>query len=84
MKAWKHHIAEHFENGSVNWGAAAAAGATIFLDYDFMIQYLKKDGRRWCVAELSIEKNEILYDFKNKEMATLTVNKNTVTQFDYV
>jgi hypothetical protein len=84
MKAWKHHIAEHFEDDSVNWDAGAAAGATIFLDYDFMIQYLKKDGRRWCVAELSVEKNEILYDFKNKEMVTLTVNKNTVTQFDYV
>jgi hypothetical protein len=62
----------------------AAAGATIFLDYDVMIQYLKKDGRRWCVAELNVEKNEILYDFKNKEMVTLAVNKNTVTQFDYV
>ncbi len=81
MRAWKHHIAEHFENGSVKWDAGVGAGATIFLDYDFMIEYLKKDGRRWCVAELDVEKNEISHDFKNKEMVTLTVNKKTVTQF---
>ena len=42
---------------------------------------MEEDG---VFAELNVEKNEILYDFKNKEMVTLTVNKNTATQFDYV
>lgn len=69
--AWKHHIAENFENGSCSTHLnGAGEGATIFLDYDKMIEYLKKDGRKWYVAELKLKDEPLLFNFDNEYMAT--------------
>ena len=54
---WKHHISEHFYNGTNPIkGVGAGKGATIFLDYNKMVEYLKKDGREWCVAKIYIDR----------------------------
>lgn len=70
--AYKHHIAEHFENGScVTHPSGAGAGATIFLDYKKMVDYLKKDGRSWYVAELQLNKEFLIFEYDNDYMATI-------------
>ena len=65
--AWKHHLSSqvkpHYEG--------AGAGATIFTDYSVMLEYLKKDGRDWHIAELYLIDAPIRYDFKNKNMVTI-------------
>jgi len=70
--AWKHHIAEHFENGTCPIHPnGAGKGATIFTNYQKMIDYLKKDGRRWYVAELKLKNEPLIFEFGNDYMATI-------------
>ena len=46
--AYKHHIAEHFENGScVTHPNGAGAGATIFLDYKKIKHTTSMTPRYW-------------------------------------
>lgn len=78
-KAWKHHISEHFKGTDIENGAGA--GGTIFLDYDRMIEYLKKDGRAWHVAELDLLYTPIRFDFKNDYMATILTDWPSVSGF---
>ena len=79
-RAWKHHIAEHFEEGSLITDAYPAIGSTVFTDYNLMIDYLKKDGRKWYIAELIVEANEIK-PFKNGYMASILVLKKPLKPF---
>lgn len=73
--AWKHHIAEHFEDGSCpTHPNGAGKGATIFIDYLKMINYLKNDGRCWYVAELKLENEPLIFEFGNNYMATIQRN----------
>lgn len=73
--AWKHHISEHFENGSCpTHPNGAGKGATIFTDYNKMLDYLKQDGRRWHVAELKLENEPLIFEFGNDYMATIQNN----------
>lgn len=70
--AWKHHISEHFENGDYpTHPNGAGKGATVFTDYNKMIDYLKKDGRRWHVAELKLQNEPLIFEFGNNYMATI-------------
>ena len=70
--AWKHHISEHFENGNCpTHPNGAGKGATIFTDYNKMIDYLKKDGRHWHVAELNLQNEPLIFEFGNNYMATI-------------
>ena len=70
--AWKHHISEHFESGSCPANLnGAGKGATIFIDYNKMIEYLKKDGRHWHVAELKLQNELLVFEFGNNYMATI-------------
>lgn len=83
-KIWKHHIAEHFENGTLTQdNASAAAGSTVFTDYDGMIEYLKRTRQRWYIAELEVDESEIRL-YKNGPMATILVDKPTTTDFKYI
>lgn len=66
-KAWKHHLTKQVKE----WYEGAGKGATIFLDYDFMVKYLKEDGREWSVAELELKDTPIRYDFLSKGMVTI-------------
>ena len=44
--AWKNHIASDFEEGlSPAHPNGAGKGGTIFFDYEFMVSYLKKNGK---------------------------------------
>ena len=36
-----------------------------------MIDYLKKDGRRWYVAELKLKNEPLIFEFGNDYMATI-------------
>lgn len=73
--AWKHHIAEHFENGlCVTHPNGAGKGATVFTDYQKMIEYLNDDGRKWYVAELKLENELLNFEFGNDYMATIKSN----------
>ena len=73
--AWKHHIADDFENGNIPTKPnGAAKGGTIFVDYKKMLEYLKSDGRRWYVAELKLENEPLIFNFNNKYMATIQRN----------
>ena len=80
MKAWKHHIAEHFEEDpSLCRNNGAGAGATIFTDFAAMKDHLEQTGRRWYVAELEVEEDEI--SRINADMATILVYKDAVSEF---
>ncbi len=83
-KIWKHHTAEHFENGTLTQNnALAAAGSTVFVDYDAMIEYLKRTRQRWYIAELEVDEAEIRH-YKNGYMATILVDKPTTSDFKYI
>lgn len=80
--AWKHHLAEDFENGTCpTHPNGAGKGSTIFTDYDKMLRYLKRDGRRWYVAELVLDFEVIQYGFGNSYMATILSNKSSKEGF---
>lgn len=80
--AWKHHIAEHFEDGLCpTHPNGAGAGGTVFIDYKKMIEYLKADGRRWYVAELQLDNDPLLFEFGNDWMATILVDKSSYAGF---
>ena len=81
MKAWKHQIAEHFEDGTLTTDAFPALGSTVFTNYEKMVSYLRKDGRRWYIAELEVNEEEI-EPFKNGFMATIKVIKQPITKFE--
>jgi hypothetical protein len=56
MRAWKHHISQHFiDDPSLLHNNGPAAGAAIFLDYHFMTAFLSKDGREWHICEIEVE-----------------------------
>tara|TARA_R110002020_G_scaffold115034_6_gene264583 strand:+ start:209 stop:484 length:276 start_codon:yes stop_codon:yes gene_type:complete len=80
-KVWKHHVAEHFINGSLSTDGGAAAGSTVFTDYDKMIGSLITDPRDWYVAELEVDKSELDYNFKKSYLATILVNRSSKTGF---
>ena len=62
MIVWKNHISEDFKkNPSLLINNGVGIGGTIFLDYNKMVDYLIKNGRRWHVAEIDMEEHE----FKN-------------------
>lgn len=72
--AWKHHISDHFEANLISHDNGAGIGATIFINYDKMIEYLEEDGRKWHIAELSLSDEYLSFDYGNNYMAT--INKN--------
>ena len=73
---WKHHISEHFENGLCPTSPnGAGKGGTVFTDYSKMIEYLKKDGRRWHIAELELKNEPLIFEFGNNYMATIPFDK---------
>lgn len=83
-KIWKHHTAEHFEDGTLTRdNASAGTGSTVFTDYDSMIDYLQRTRRRWYIAELEVDETEI-QQYKNGYMATMLVDKPTTTNFKYI
>ena len=83
-KIWKHHTAEHFENGTLTQdNASAASGSTVFTHYESMVEYLNRTGQRWYVAELEVDETEIEHWY-NGYMATILVNKPTTTDFKYI
>ena len=72
-KAWKHHIAEDFTiNGVPTHPNGAGKGGTIFLDFYFMCEYLKSDGRDWFIADLELVEEPLLLEFNSKYMANTT------------
>ena len=80
MKAWKHHIAQHFEDGDLSTDGGAMKGSTIFTDYNKLLEYLKKDGRDWYVAEIEVEEYEI-DPYLCGYMATILVDRMSNTGF---
>jgi hypothetical protein len=83
MKAWKHHISEHFEPiGFIpchpNGGGK---GGTIFLNYQTMIEYLKNTEMDWHVAELNVTESQITRHPNNKYLATL--NESVGSDFGF-
>ena len=70
-KAWKHHLSSN--NPEI--GIGAAKGSTIFTDFDKMIDYLKKDGRDWHIAELELNNDVLKFEFGNDFMATILHDK---------
>jgi len=71
-QAWKHHISEYFvKDNYKKYPSGAGKGGTIFTDYDKMLDYLNKDGRRWHIAELNLQNEPLLFEFGNSYMATI-------------
>ncbi len=71
-RAWKHHISEDFLTGKCPIDGGAGEGGTIFTDYSEMIKYLRADGREWHIAELDLRNENIIFEFGNFYMATVT------------
>lgn len=83
ITAWKHHVSSDFEpvgNFPVHPNGPGA-GATIFLDYDFMIDYLATDGRQWHVCEFQCEMNELEFIYDTCCMARIKVSKDSLLGF---
>jgi|TARA_R110000751_G_scaffold15422_4_gene50027 hypothetical protein len=78
---WKHHISEHFKDGTLTTDGGAGVGGTVFMDYEKMVEYLKKDGREWYVAELEVDETELEFNFKQNYMATILVNRISKTGY---
>jgi hypothetical protein len=75
---WKHHISEDFETGKCPTKPnGAGKGGTVFTNYFKMIEYLKKDGRLWHIAELELINEPLVYEFQNDYMATILINKRS-------
>ena len=79
-KVWKHHIAEHFEDGSCSKNATILSKGTVFTNYDKMLFYLYKTNKRWYIAELEVDESEIVM-YKNGYMATILVDKEPTVEF---
>lgn len=72
--AWKHHVAEDFErkiNPAKTFPNGVMTGGTIFTNFDKMVEYLKKDGRDWYIAKLTLNKEPLKFEFNNNYMATV-------------
>jgi hypothetical protein len=80
MKVWKHHIAEHFEDGLCSRNATILSKGTVFTNYDEMLLYLYKTDKRWYIAELEVDEKEIAM-YKNGYMATILVDKEPLVEF---
>jgi len=48
-----------------------------------MVDYLKRDGRRWYIAELDVDETEIEI-LENGYMATIKVIKKPKEEFKYI
>ena len=83
LKVWKHHIAKHFEDGTLITDAYPDIGSTVFTNYNLMVEYLKRDGRRWYIAELEVDEKEI-EPYKNGYMATINVIRKPKEEFKYI
>ena len=45
------------------------------------MEYLKKDGREWYVAELEVDETELEFNFKQNYVATILVNRISKTGY---
>lgn len=74
MTIWKHHIAKHFEEDQTlanDPENGPGYGATVFTNYEKMIDYLKRDGRQWFVCECEVNLCFLRFNFGNDWMATI-------------
>lgn len=83
MKAFKHHIARDFINDPTLLGPGNGAGknGTVFLDYNYMVGFLKFDAWRWYYCEIEVEEHEIRRHSTNKFMATMKIPKQSIEGF---
>lgn len=78
----EHHLSEHFiETPNLASNNGAGYGATIFLDYDKMIEYLKEDGRTWHICELDLCDNYVDYIFDNTYMVKLLESMSSKLEY---
>jgi hypothetical protein len=79
MIAYKHHVSQFFiDHPTAMYSAnAVLIGATIFLDFGAMLDYLRRDGRKWHVCTLNVDRGDYNHDFINMNMVTLLVEKAT-------
>ena len=82
MIVYKHHISKHFEEDpSLLKNNGVGIGGTIFLNYDFMVKFLKEHTRRrWHYAKLKMKKSEfVVMDFvtEDRYMATSLVKRKS-------
>lgn len=78
MTVWKHHISEHFENGAIpcrNNGAGRYS--TVFTNYGEMIDYLRRDGRKWHIAKLRVKRSELVFNMGCEYMASILVARGS-------
>ena len=71
MKVYKHHLSENILSGKTPIDGGIGRNATVFMDFDYMKMYLKKDGRKWYYCEADIDINNLRFNFKNNYMATI-------------
>ena len=71
MIVYKHHLSKDFNSGKVLVNGGIGRGATVFIDYEDMLKYLKKDGRKWHVCRANVAVSDLIFNFKNKGMATI-------------
>lgn len=80
MIAYKHHVSEHFPD-KVKLNAGVGKGATMFLDYEYMKQYLLEDGRQWHIVKVEVEESDFTY--YNKALGMVTALRNIKTKYKW-
>lgn len=79
---YKHHISEHFESGECPlFPNGVGKGGTVFLDYNFMIDYLKKTNKKWHIAKIELNNEPLLFEFDSELMATTLRSHSSFTGF---
>ena len=68
-------------NGASRFKNGAGKGGTVFVNYQQLKRYLKKDGRRFYVAKILITKNKLDFNFDNKFIATIKISKQSKDGF---
>jgi len=81
MIVYKHHVSKHFKKG-ISRNNGVGEGGTVFLDFNKMKDYLRADGRKWSIAILNMNKEDLHFNMGNEYMATSKISKSCKKGFE--
>ena len=80
--AWKHHLSADFENHpELLKNNGAGEGATVFINYQFMLNYLKRTGKKWHIARLELNNCPVDVGHESPDMITILKPVKAIENF---